>query len=244
MAKIAITSAQNQKIKHIRKLLDDRRYRYECGEYVIEGTRALDNLKDAPEIYLRQGVTSPGISAETAYVLDEKVFDAISSTENSQGVIAIAKLRLKSFKEIDKNTRYALLDRIQDPGNIGTIIRSALAFGFKGIIITPGTADPFAPKTARAASSALNLLDIVKIDHPSELSGFNVIAADARGAASVSFNWPKAFILAVGSEGSGLSEEISAMAPEKVAVPISDKIESLNAAVSAAILMYCASTSK
>jgi len=238
----AISSPQNPKIKHIKKLLSDKQYRYDCAEYVIEGLGVFDNLNNAKEIYVREGIDLSFPQTDNLYVIHEKLFDLISGTENSQGVLALVSIKVLSAEHINKNGRYVLLDKVQDPGNLGTIIRSACAFGFDGIITTPGTVDPYSPKVVRSAAGTLNQLDIVRIDSISQLSEFNVFAASMEGKDIANYAWPKSFILAIGNEATGLSDELKNTAKEILAIPISLKAESLNAAVSAAIMMYCSST--
>ena len=134
--------------------------------------------------------------------------------------------------------RYLLLDRIQDPGNMGTIIRTACSFGIEGIILMKGTVDPYSPKAARAAMSALDKVSITKIDSLTELAGYQLIAADTSGVDLRSFHWPDNFILAVGNEANGLCEEITRSAESIVSIPVSGNIESLNAAIACAIVLF------
>jgi RNA methyltransferase, TrmH family len=233
-----ISSADNPEIKHAKKLLDDKKYRYEQGEYVIEGFNALDNLDKPVRLYVLEGTNLPSVICDKVFILTDKIFKTISSTENSQGIVVTAPLKLLKSKDIYRNERYVLLDKVQDPGNVGTIIRSACAFGYKGVIFTPGTVDPFSPKVVRSAASALNLVDMIKIDDFPQLGGFHIITADMKGKDISKFSWPASFILALGNEGAGISEELAKIAKGSVAIPMSGKIESLNVAVSAAILMY------
>jgi TrmH family RNA methyltransferase len=236
-----LTSKTNDRIKHLKKLLADRDYRYEQKESAVEGLRALAGIKDALELYVREDVNPPDIECAKVYEVSKGAFESAAATENSQGIIAVAKLNILGASSIDKNSKYILLDRLQDPGNMGTIIRTACAFGFKGIIVTPGSTDPFAPKVTRAAASALWKLDIIKIENAEELAPFNIIAAETGGEDAADFNWPDGFLLAVGSEAGGLSTEIKGRAKKTVGIPIKTAMESLNAAVSAGILMYLAS---
>ena len=244
MKQIKITSPKNPDIIHIRKLLDDRRYRYECKQYVVEGINQLDNLAVLKKMYVREGVEIPAVNCDAVFILPEAVFKTISSTENSQGIITIADLKLLSINEINADEHYVLLDKIQDPGNIGTIMRNACAFGFKGIIVTPGTVDPFSPKAVRAAASAVNLIDIISIEHINQLGKFFMVTADMKGKDIAGYNWPKAFILAFGNEGAGISDELKKIAKDSVSIPMSGKIESLNVAASAAIIMYSSTSNK
>ena len=236
-----IESKDNLRIKHISKLIKDKEFRYSESEYIVEGLRAVRDSKEIKEVYISEGAEIPDFKIPKHFIVKKSVFDSISSTENSQGVVAIAKLYIKDASAISKEGRYVYLDQLQDPGNMGTIVRVTAAFGLNGIIISSGTVDPFSPKVVRAAAGSIGKIDVIKIDTPDMLKGFNIIAADIKGKKLGDFSWPKNFILAIGNEGSGLSGEIAALAKESVSIPISANVESLNAAVSCAILLYDAS---
>ncbi len=234
-----ITSRSNPRIVHVKKLLADKRYRYERRQYAAEGVRVLDNASAVRELFVCEGVPVPPVPCAAVHAVSPAVFKTISTTEHSQGVVAVLDMRLFGPDRIDRNGRYVLLDRLQDPGNVGTIIRTAGAFGIDGIIVTPGSADPFSPKTVRAAASVMDKIDVIAAD-AAALAGCTVIAADLRGEDARSFPWPDAFVLAIGNEANGISDEVRAVARSVVSLPLSGDIESLNAAVSAAIVLYCA----
>jgi TrmH family RNA methyltransferase len=236
---IKITSKTNERIKNLKKLLDDKSCRYEQKEFVVEGLRAIEDLKDVRELFVREDVNPPEIGGKKIYEVAASVFDSVSSTENSQGIMAVTGMNLLGAEHILKGSRYVLLDRLQDPGNMGTIIRTACALGFKGVILTPGCADPFSPKVVRACASALWKIDIISIASAQELKEVPIIASGLEGRDVTGFQWPEGFALAIGNEANGLSEEILSAAKEKVSIPIFSGINSLNAAVSAGILMYC-----
>lgn len=238
MKKSIITSPDNPEIKLVRKLLDDKQFRYERGEFVAEGVTALDKMRSPRKLFVREGADIPSVACEAVFTLPEKLFKSISSTENSRGVVAVAGFKVRPMGEIDTTGRYLLLDRIQDPGNVGALLRSACAFGYKGVIVTPGTADPFSPKAARSAAGALNLLDVFQAGDLGALAGFTVIAADMGGEDTAGFKWPGSFILALGNEGSGISDELRKISKHIVSIPMPGGMESLNVAVSSGILMY------
>ena len=238
-----IASKDNPRIKRISKLLKDKEFRYSEGEYVIEGRRAVQDSKDIKEIYVSEGAEAAILGSSKHFLVKKSVFDSISSTEKSQGIIAIAGLKIKDSSFIRKDGRYVFLDQLQDPGNMGTIIRVAAAFGLDGIILSAGTVDPFSPKVVRSAAGSTGKLDVIKIEAPNELKAYNVIAADIKGTKLSDFNWPKSFILAIGNEGAGLSDGLAAVSKAAVSIRISPEVESLNAAVSCAILLYDASQS-
>jgi RNA methyltransferase, TrmH family len=233
-----INSKFNKKIVHLRKLITSKEYRYSCGQYVAEGLRLLDKINEVKELYIREDVSVPKVKFGKAYKIDKRVFDSISSTENSQGIIAVIKLDIQGEDCLKSDKRYCLLDRIQDPGNAGTIIRSACAFGFDGIITLPGTVDPFSPKVVRASAGTLSNINVVSIEKPESIGHLNIINADTRGRDAADFVWPEGFVLAIGNEGEGVSPEIRSISKQSVSIPISERVESLNASVSAGILFY------
>ncbi|MHB9156150.1 MAG: TrmH family RNA methyltransferase [Endomicrobiales bacterium] len=235
-----ITSRENPRIIHLKKLLSDKDYRYEHREYVLEGVRVLEDVPGIKEVFVRKGAAPPPVKAARHYEVDEKIFGGVSETRHSQGVMAVAALNVLGKEALERTGRYVFLDRLQDPGNMGTIIRTACAFGFNGIIITPGCVDPFSPKAVRAAASVTGKTAIIKVEGAVELKGHAVVAADVKGEDAASFLWPEGFILAIGNEAGGLSEEVRALAQAVVSLPISGCVESLNAAVSAGILLYLA----
>ena len=152
-------------------------------------------------------------------------------------MLAVCALAYERTICADKN--YVLLDALQDPGNAGTIIRTAAAFGYNGVIITSGCVDPFSPKVVRATMGAIFQCSIVLLDDLSVLKEHCVIAADLEGQdiASLQLNTP--YILAIGSEARGLSLELRPWISQTVNIPLHNRnVNSLNAAVAAGIAMY------
>lgn len=235
-----ITSKANERVKHLKRLFTDKDYRNQCREYPVEGLRGLDGLQNLRELYVRDDVAVPKAGDVPVHIVVPEVFNSIADTENSQGIIAVAGMAIQDAAQLQPGKRYLLLDRIQDPGNMGTLIRTACAFGFSGIIVMKGCVDPYAPKVVRSAASALGKIDLFRCDDPAQLSGHTVIGADMNGADAGAYAWPTAFILAIGNEANGLSDGVRALCSGMAAIPIAKDMESLNAAVSAAILMYAA----
>ncbi len=233
-----ISSKDNPEIKHLKKLIDDKDFRYGVHEYIVEGLFALKDVKQAKKLFVREGSLPAEVKAGKVFTVSKQLFDRLSPLENNQGVIGICELILKDPGDIDSNSRYVFLDRLQDPGNMGTIIRTAAAFGMKGIIFLKGTVDPFSPKVVRAAAGSLAKLDVIMARDYLYLRPFNIVAADAGGENLFGFKWPKNFILAIGNEGSGLSEEVLSCSKARVSIPMPGGTESLNAAVSAGIILY------
>ena len=171
----------------------------------------------------------------------------LSQTGRHQGVIAYAAAydyaevedMLKLAEERGEDPFLILLDGIEDPHNLGAIIRTAVAAGYEDVYLA-GCADPFSPKSVRASMSGVFFARIMQGTRQEVLSVLNVplIAADMDGEDVFAFRPPEVFCLAVGSEGSGLSEEVRGVAAYTVRIPMDARTESLNAAVSAGILMY------
>ena len=231
-----ITSAANYELKNIRKLLTDAAYRREQKLFALEGFKILQFARGIRTIYVREDTKLPAVLAQyPCRTVAKKIFNTLSELENPQGVLAVCAL--PSPPEFSEQKKYIFLDRLQDPGNLGTIIRTAAAFGLDGLICNKGCADVYAPKVVRAAMGAVFTLDIL-FKEISELSG-NILAAELSGEHPGKITG--GYVLAIGNEGQGLSAEVLAKATRRIALPFdSARAESLNAAVSAGILMYLA----
>lgn len=219
-----IASRHNPLFKRVREAI-----REHDAEIVIEGPKQVaDAIANGwrPIVTLTRGET----------VTDE-LFDALSETKTSQGVLGLFERPRATFEQLlaRRDTIVVALDGVQDPGNVGTIVRLAAAFDAAGMALLPGCADPFGPKAIRASVGAILSVPIVEIT-PRELiaSGLPLLAADAKGSTD---NPPASgAILVFGSEGSGISEEVR-RAATPIAIATSERVESLNVASSAAILL-------
>ena len=233
-----ITSKSNPTIKEIVKL-NDKKYRREAGLYLVEG------IKPVNECIAAGGEVEKVICTErlsdnydNPIVVSEDVFGAISSEKTPQGVIAVVKIPQNSLKMPENSC--ILLDRLQDPGNLGTIIRTANAAGYKEIYLINCT-DPYSPKAVRASMSGIFFTEIYQGSEEeilNVLSGVPLISADMYGENIFGFEPPSKFCLCIGNEGSGISDVIKNKSDYKVKIPMSETCESLNAAVSAGIAMY------
>ena len=249
-----IRSKDNPTYKEAAKLLR-KKYRDQAGMFLLEGPRpVIDALKaeNAIEmVFLSERIVQTVQAAECealcedmgvrAAMLSDELFDRLSETEQSQGVLAIAR---KSIPQ-GLNGSAVILDRLQDPGNIGTIIRTAEAAGFGALIAIKGTGDIYAPKTARAAAGSLLRVDVfegVETEEALKLcreQGLRVIASNLEGAEEYTdVDMTGEIALVIGNEGSGVSRQICDAADAKVKIPMKGNIESLNAAAAAAVLMY------
>lgn len=176
--------------------------------------------------------------------LGEKLFTGISSTVAHQGCIALFKQRFLPSEEFSLKGLFVVCDAIQDPGNMGTIIRSALGFSAAGIILLPGCANPFNAKTIRASAGACLQLKIQKMDYQEfgkfvKMNKVKTYALDANADVDVDKEkFPGSVAIVVGNEGAGISEEVKPIVNAGLKIPMDERLESLNAAVSASLVLY------
>lgn len=253
-----ITSSENEIYKSFARLYK-RKYRDREGLYVIEGINlteeALKNGAKLKSVFLRKGFDSDTVLNDLlarvadevpVYILSKELFDKTADTETPQGIAAVlAKPVYNEESFFDETDNVIVLDRLQDPGNIGTVIRAADAAGFGGAIIIKGTADVFSPKTVRAAAGSLyrvKLLYAASADEAAQVlhsNGMKMIATSPYAKKLVyDADMSGKTALVIGNEANGVSDEIKNLSDESVKLPMAGNIESLNAAVAAAVVMY------
>jgi len=241
-----ITSRKNPLCVHMRKLGESSRYRHECGEFLCDGIKLFgEAVRSSAEIkaVLTESVLPFRLPADTrVFFADRDVINSLSPLKNSQDILFSCGFPDFGEPAMQEGTRI-LLDGVQDPGNLGAIIRTANAFGISDIILTGGCADPYNPKTIRASMGAIFKQRIRNID-PVELVGlkeagvrFIGAVSDESGRDFSEINLHEALII-IGSEGCGISDEILTLCDEKIRIPIAPECESLNAAVAAAIIIW------
>lgn len=237
-----ITSKDNAVFKYAAKL-KDKRFRADEGQYLAEGERLVLDLiaygfsGDIAFILVEKPIYdrhSTEFAAVKTYIITEKLAGILADTENGQGIFAAVK---KPAPKPPSGKNALLLDRIRDPGNLGTIIRSAAAFGFRDIA-TDNCADPFSPKTVRAAMGCIPKVNLFEADVGfMKSAGYSVVCADMGGLPAETFCRPEKLCLVIGNEANGISDAIRSKADAIVSISM-EGVESLNASVSAAILMY------
>ncbi len=173
----------------------------------------------------------------------------VADTEHPQGVLAVVPEPSPGDAPIRAGGRYLILDSVQDPGNVGTLVRSAVAFALDGVLVLDGTADPWGPKAIRAAAGMVFRIPVVQCSLESMLSdlreaGILLLVAEASGEDVAARADTSAWALAVGNEGGGLRPALRAAAEGVVGVPLSGPAESLNVGVAAAILLYALNREK
>lgn len=242
-----ITSRKNSRVQALRALGRNKAYRREQGLFLCDGEKllseALANGADIAEIYLRGAKPVGALPDTPVYALSEDVFDYASPLEHSPG--PLFTVRAKPLPERVRPDRVIVLENVQDPGNVGTILRTLDAAGFDGCILTPGCADPFAPKTMRATMGSLFRVPMTFVENSAEAArwlrtnGWAVIGAELRGQPFYQRGTrPDKLCVLIGNEGAGLTEEILAQCSFRYKLPMRGGAESLNAGIAAAVMMY------
>lgn len=241
-----ITSSQNPLIRHIKKLQSSRAYREEQHEFVADGFKLLEEaVKWYP--YLKtvvfvQGTTLPQLPASVRCVeVPEALMHRLSNMKTPQGVVFTCALPENTTPHISR--KMLLLDRIQDPGNLGTILRTADAFEIP-VILTNGCADPFSEKTVRASMGAVfrtipqslpmeRILSVCAEQNiPIAATALTENATDLRKLDL------KDYLVVIGSEGQGICSELLNRSEKQIIIPMQPRCESLNAAVAASVVMW------
>lgn len=246
-----ITSLNNDKVKHVRRLQADRRYRAREGAFVVEGTRWLadavqQQVTPLALFYTTEWRAQAG-HAEILHQIDtavqavsDEVMAAMSDTETPSGVLAI--LPMRSLPLPTQPGLLLILDEIRDPGNLGTMLRTAAAAGVDGVLLSPGCVDPYNPKAVRAGMGAHLRLPVYQQDWPeiAEASrGLQVWLATAEGTLPyTAVNWRQPSALIVGSEAHGAGRAAAALASGAIYIPMYAATESLNAAVAAGVILF------
>ena len=241
-----ITSRKNPTIAHIRKLSSDREYRYFCKEYVCEGMTLLYEAIHAEAvistIIWNSGADKPYIKGISQFEVPAEMLSYVSALKNSPGPVFTVKMPAE--RPEGKIDSAIVLENIQDPGNLGTVIRTASAFGIGSVVLTGDCADQYNVKAVRASMGAVFRQRIETIV-PEKLRSFadsnslHLCAAELSAEANdIRLVNCENCAFAIGNEGSGLSREIRDMCEKKVIIPMSPDSESLNAAVAASILMW------
>ena len=236
---MVILSKQNPLVKELASL-KEKKGRREKGSFLVEGGKMVREAFSAGMRVLRV-VVREDYAGETylppAAVLGADAFAAVSDEKTPQGILAEVALPVHPL--LPPRGNCLLLDGVQDPSNVGAVVRTAIAAGYEDIYLAD-CADPFSPKCVRASMSGVFFARLMHGSREEILSvlGVPVLAADMKGEDIFAFSPPEQFCLAVGSEGKGLSDTVRASAAFTVRIPMDNRTESLNAAVSAAIFMY------
>lgn len=246
-----IESTQNALVKHWKKLVQNRKERDKSNEFLVEGFHLVEEALKVKEnvltIMKREDVELPeSWEVENIVITEitEAVAKEIAETEQSQGIYVHCRQLTQDEEDYDDWKKLLFIDAVQDPGNVGTMIRTADAAGIDAVIIGKGTVDPYNPKTVRSAQGSHFHIPIVKGDlidwiQRVKENDVNVIGTSLEESIPYKEVLPAGkFALVVGNEGSGLDPAILTATDCNVRIPIYGKAESLNVAVATGILLY------
>lgn len=255
---VIINSTENKNFKLCQQLAS-RKYRDKLGLYLIEGpnllTEAMESHADIRAVLISESklpVLSelsflPGV--EPLYMA-EGLFHKLAQTEHSQGVLAVVakpeeNVSAETERMLRPGSNVVILDRLQDPGNIGTIIRTAEAAGYQGVIALKGTGDIFSPKVIRAAAGSVFRMPVLFLESPAQT--MDLLRKHKKEIVTTSLETETPYYeldlrenigLVIGNEGNGICPEFFEGSDRQIKIPMAGRIESLNAAVAAGIIMY------
>ena len=251
-----INSKDNDIVKKIRKL-KDKKYRDELGVYVIEGIKVIEEAinenveiekivicEDCTEASIIPQKLMYAIAKYNCIYVSKKVFEVLTDVVAPQGILAIVR-RPEKNEKIDYNAELILaLDGIQDPGNLGTILRTADSVNLNQIIVTKNTADCYNPKVVRSTMGAILRIKIIETESlvntlkEAKKNKFKIVATSLDTQNNIyDIDYNKKVIV-IGNEANGVTKEVQSMADNKVKIPMLGKTESLNASVATGIMLY------
>lgn len=246
-----ITSTSNSKIKNLTKCMKNAKERKKQDVFMVEGIRMFSEIPQ--KMHVETFVTEAFYEKNKSMFQDipyelvaEHIMESVSDTRSPQGVISIVK-RYHYFKEEvcrGENPLIIALENIQDPGNLGTIVRTAEGAGVTGIIMSRDTVDIYNPKVVRATMGSIFRLpfcyvdDLTKCIEDFSRQKFQTYSAHLQGNSFYDYDYRKPTIFCIGNEGNGLSERLSNATNTKIKIPMMGKVESLNAATASTVLMY------
>lgn len=251
---MVITSTSNEQIKKLIQLKEKSKVRKTTGTFTVEGKKMFVEIpaEDLVSVYVSETFLKENgelVKDKKYQIVSDQVFKKISDTVTPQGIVAVVKQKSYSIdyiieKRNKEKSCIVVLDRLQDPGNMGTIVRTGEAAGISGIIMSKDSADIYNPKVIRSTMGSIFRVPFAIVDDLAAAvdtlkdNGITTYAAHLKGELYNSGSLTKDCALLIGNEARGLSEEISAEADKLIKIPMHGKVESLNAAVATAILMY------
>ncbi len=242
-----ITSRKNPLIAHFRKLAVSASYRRECGTFLCDGYKLAEEA-------VRWGVVRTALVAEDPIQplfmakrqieVPPAVMEAVSPSRTPQGIVCECEIPDRPLPDPLPGRRYVVLDGVQDPGNVGTILRTADAFGADGVFLLDGCADPYSPKTVRSGMGVVFRLPVWQVSAEAlasllDRSGLPLYGAalDENARDIRDMDWNR-FAAAIGSEGRGLSQEVLDLCRGTFRIPMRQRCESLNAAMAAGVVLW------
>lgn len=227
---------------NLRRLVGRKSARAEAGLFVVQGRVLIEEAVsagiDVREVYMREGEEAPPCVRAVPFVLDARTFDSVNDTVSPQGVLAVCAIPSRDTPDCGPGSWYVVAAGVSDPGNLGTIVRSAEAAGANGVFVTGDTVDEWSPKTVRASAGALFHVPVRRCVSLGELRdmGLRLCGTTSKESATdmreASFGGPVAVVL--GNEAHGLDE--SEQVDEWIRIPHAGRAESLNVAMAASVL--------
>lgn len=259
MKEKTIESTSNPIVKRA-AALHMRKNRKKYQQFLLEGIRGIQDTLSASKqiecVFYESKIDSvPGgtdilqqirTSKIELYKVTSEVMKKIADTKNPQGLMAVVRIPDHNLSDLLENSQYILmLDKIQDPGNMGTLIRSAEASGFDGILLTGGSTDPYSSKCIRAATGAVSHIPVIELNNTEDVleimkeKKFQILgAALENGISYTTVKYEAPLALLIGNEASGIHPDLLAMVAQRITIPMRGKTQSLNAAVAGSVLMF------
>lgn len=256
---INITSNSNSTIKEV-KSLNRRKERWKKQLFIVEGVKIVEECIDnnyplfyiiyCDDLFDAQGgmeLFKKIQHSDRLINIPVELYKGISDTENPQGILAVSRFNIEPIENIDieKNPFILLLDKVQDPGNMGTIIRTGDAFGADGIIVTEGCVDIYNPKVVRATMGSIFRVpiyhegDTVKTVESLRDKGVQILSTSLRESQYIeNIDFKESCMFIIGNESKGVSQSLNDLADKLIKIPMIGEAESLNVAIASSIIMY------
>ncbi len=259
---LSISSKDNKNLKFIRQL-KKKNHRTDSGKFIAEGIKIVTEVFEYASdrlhcIVISQGLFTkdPALAAlaekhcESIYLVPDNIFAELSDTDTPQGILAVLDMTDGNYMPGQSDRQIVVLDGISEPGNMGTVIRTAEALGFDGIYLMKGCTDIYSPKTVRSTMGSLfrmnfrtncTFADIEELKN----SGFSIISTTPLGETALEgFKVPDKLAVIIGNEAHGVCEELIELADNRIKITMDGMAESLNAAVAAGIVLHWLKTVK
>lgn len=255
-----ITSTSNNKIKNLSKLVKTAKERKKQDVFVVEGVRMFTEIPKElhVETFASQGFYEKNEALFAGFnfeLVSDHIIESVSDTKTPQGVISIVKRQHYSLDEVCGESSYMkeqgvrkplvmALENIQDPGNLGTILRTAEGAGVTGVLMSRDTVDIYNPKVVRATMGSIFRMPFYYVENLTACieemngKGYGTYSAHLQGKTFYDFDYKNSTIFCIGNEGNGLTKELSDATKCKIKIPMMGNVESLNAATASTVLMY------